>query len=161
AVEGDDAGRLLPAMLERMQAERRQRRSVGMAQDSEYTAFFMQRVAVKFVDVQAGSVGVHFCYGLWLVGTKRRGLGRTGPRNSLLRRGSVVERRRFGGLRRRRGRIVRTTVYLLLDPLPQKGCHVFGQRCLQLLAQIVKKGLRLRFRNPARMLGRRNPLIEE
>ena len=47
AVEADDAGRLLAAMLERMQAERREGRSVGMAENAEHAAFLMQAVLVE------------------------------------------------------------------------------------------------------------------
>ena len=46
-VEGDDAGRLLAAMLERVQAERGDRRGVRMAEDAEDAAFLAQRVAVE------------------------------------------------------------------------------------------------------------------
>ena len=48
AVEGDDAGRFLAAVLEGMQAEGGQRRRVGMAVDAEYAAFLAQPVAVQF-----------------------------------------------------------------------------------------------------------------
>ena len=40
AVEGDDAGGFLAAMLERVQAERGDRGRVGMAEDAEDAAFF-------------------------------------------------------------------------------------------------------------------------
>ena len=46
AVIGDDAGRLLPAMLQRVQAERDQRRRVGMAEDAEDAAFLVQMIRV-------------------------------------------------------------------------------------------------------------------
>jgi len=46
AIEGDDAGCFLAAMLQGMQAERGQRRGVGMAENAENAAFFMQRIAV-------------------------------------------------------------------------------------------------------------------
>ncbi len=49
AVEGDDAGRFLAAMLESMQAERRQRRGIGMAENAEHAAFLVQRIAVEFI----------------------------------------------------------------------------------------------------------------
>jgi hypothetical protein len=39
AVEGDDAGRLLAAVLKRVQAERGDRRRGGMAEDAEDAAF--------------------------------------------------------------------------------------------------------------------------
>ena len=38
AVEGDDAGRFLAAMLERMQPERDNRRGVGMVENAEHAA---------------------------------------------------------------------------------------------------------------------------
>ena len=47
AVEGDDAGRLLAAMLERVEAERREGGGVVMAVDAEDAAFLAQRVAVE------------------------------------------------------------------------------------------------------------------
>jgi hypothetical protein len=47
AVEGDDAGRFLAAMLEGVQAERGERRRIGMAVDAEYTAFLAQHVAIE------------------------------------------------------------------------------------------------------------------
>ena len=43
-VEGDDAGRFLAAMLERMQPQHRQGPGIGMAVNAEHAAFFMQRV---------------------------------------------------------------------------------------------------------------------
>ena len=46
AVIGDDAGRLLAAMLQRVQAERGERRRVGMAVDAEDAAFLVQMVGV-------------------------------------------------------------------------------------------------------------------
>ena len=47
AVEGDDAGRLLAAMLQGMQAERGQRRGVRMAEDAEDAALLVQLVVVE------------------------------------------------------------------------------------------------------------------
>ena len=47
AVEGDDARRLLAAMLERVQAERDDRRGVRMAEDAEDAAFLAQPVVVE------------------------------------------------------------------------------------------------------------------
>ena len=49
AVEGDDAGRLLPAMLEGMQAERHNRRRIRMAEDAEDAALLAQPVLVQIV----------------------------------------------------------------------------------------------------------------
>ena len=46
AIEADDARRLLAAMLERVEAERRERRGVGVAQNAEHPALFAQGVAV-------------------------------------------------------------------------------------------------------------------
>ena len=45
-VEGDDARRLLAAMLEGVQAERRDGGGVRVAEDAEDAAFLAQRVAV-------------------------------------------------------------------------------------------------------------------
>ena len=47
AVEGDDACRLLAAMLQGVQAERRDRGGIRMAEDAEDAAFFAQRIAVE------------------------------------------------------------------------------------------------------------------
>jgi hypothetical protein len=45
AVEADDARRFLPAVLQRVEAERGERRGFGVAQNAEHAALFMQRVA--------------------------------------------------------------------------------------------------------------------
>ena len=47
AVEADDARRFLAAMLERMQAERRQRRGIGMVEDAEDAALLVQPILVE------------------------------------------------------------------------------------------------------------------
>ena len=47
-VVGDDAGGFLAAMLQRVQAEHGQRARVGMAENAEYAALLVQRIAVKF-----------------------------------------------------------------------------------------------------------------
>ena len=47
AVEGDDAGGFLAAMLQGVQAERGDRGGVGMAEDAEDAAFLAQPVAVE------------------------------------------------------------------------------------------------------------------
>ena len=47
AVEGDDAGRLLAAVLQGVKAERRQGCGVGVAIDAEDAAFLAQPVAVE------------------------------------------------------------------------------------------------------------------
>ena len=47
AVIGDDAGRLLAAMLQRMQPERGQRRRVGMPENPENAAFLVETIAVR------------------------------------------------------------------------------------------------------------------
>ena len=52
AVEGDDAGRLLAAVLQGVQAERDDRRRVGVAEDAEDAAFLVQAVLVQ---IDAGS----------------------------------------------------------------------------------------------------------
>ena len=57
AVERDDAGGLLAAMLEGMQAERRDGGGVGMAEDAEHAAFFAQAVLVEIEKAR-------FCHGL-------------------------------------------------------------------------------------------------
>ncbi len=60
AVEGDDTGGLLAAMLERMQAERRQRRRVRVPQDAEDAALFVQGIAIEFVmDFRGSQIGHH------------------------------------------------------------------------------------------------------
>ena len=47
AVEGDDAGGFLAAVLERVQAERGDGGGVGMAEDAEHAAFLAQPVGVE------------------------------------------------------------------------------------------------------------------
>ena len=47
AVEGDDAGRFLAAMLQRVQAERRDGGGVRMAEDAEHAALLAQAVLVQ------------------------------------------------------------------------------------------------------------------
>ena len=49
AVEGDDAGRLLAAVLQRVQAERGQRRRLRMAEDAEDAALLVELVVVEGV----------------------------------------------------------------------------------------------------------------
>ena len=51
AVEGDDAGGLLAAVLQRVQAERGDGGGVGMAEDAEHAAFLAQPVGVRIEDV--------------------------------------------------------------------------------------------------------------
>ena len=51
AVEGHDAGGLLAAMLQRVQAERRDRGGVGMAENAEDAALLAQAIALG---VEAG-----------------------------------------------------------------------------------------------------------
>ena len=53
-VERDDAGGLLAAVLERMQAERRNCRGVGMAENAEYSAFLAEPVRVKIGKIGFG-----------------------------------------------------------------------------------------------------------
>ena len=48
SVEGDDARRLLSAVLEGVQPERDDRRGVGMAEDAEDAAFLVQPVFFQF-----------------------------------------------------------------------------------------------------------------
>jgi hypothetical protein len=47
AVEGDDAGRLLAAVLQGVQAERRDGGRVRMTEDTEYAALLAQPVAIE------------------------------------------------------------------------------------------------------------------
>ena len=74
AVEGNDAGGLLPPMLQRMQAERRKRGGVGVVPDAEDAAFLAQPVVV-LVHRNGHAWPVH-----WLE-LKRRSISR---RSSLL-----------------------------------------------------------------------------
>ena len=70
AVEADDAGRFLAAMLERMQSERRQRRGIGMVEDAEDAALLVQPV---LFEPESGSL-VRTCSvtGLSLLPVNRR-----------------------------------------------------------------------------------------
>ena len=54
AVEGDDAGGLLAAVLQRVQAERGDGGGVGMAEDAEHAAFLAQPVGVEDRTVSVG-----------------------------------------------------------------------------------------------------------
>jgi hypothetical protein len=47
AIERDDTGRFLAAVLQGMQTQRRQCRGIGVPQNAKHAAFFMQRVAVE------------------------------------------------------------------------------------------------------------------
>ena len=58
AVEADDAGRLLAAVLQGVQAERRDGGGVGVPVDAEYAAFFAQPVAVEDRRRDRGRFGV-------------------------------------------------------------------------------------------------------
>ena len=79
AVEGDDAGRLLAAMLQGVQAERRDRGGVGVAEDAEDAAFLAQRVAVE---VEVVGRRVSACRGLRSVLIMRLVLGARGCRSA-------------------------------------------------------------------------------
>ena len=46
AVEGDDARRLLAAVLQSVQPERGNRRGLGVAEDAKHSAFFAQPVII-------------------------------------------------------------------------------------------------------------------
>ncbi len=52
AVIGDDAGRLLAAMLQRVQAERGQCRRLGMAPHAKHPAFFVRVVVIDRLGAQ-------------------------------------------------------------------------------------------------------------
>ena len=47
AVEGDDTGCLLAPVLERVQAERRQRRRIGVSEDADDAALLTQTVGIR------------------------------------------------------------------------------------------------------------------
>ena len=53
-VGGDDAGRFLAAMLQRVQAQNRQRTRIGMVENAEHAALLMQRVPIPKMIVLAG-----------------------------------------------------------------------------------------------------------
>ena len=55
AVEGDDAGGFLAAMLQRVQAERGDGGGVGMAEDAEHAALLAQPVGIR-VEVRGRTV---------------------------------------------------------------------------------------------------------
>src|SRR5262249_17847917 len=55
AVEGDDAGGFLTAMLESVQTKRSNRCGIGMTENAEYAAFLAQAVAVK-IQLRPGHV---------------------------------------------------------------------------------------------------------
>ncbi len=64
AVEGDDAGRFLSAMLQRVQAKGRQRRCIRVPENAEHAAFFVQRVAIHIIFDFCGSQMGHRCWPL-------------------------------------------------------------------------------------------------
>ena len=65
AVERDDPGGLLAAVLQRVQSERGDRRGVGMAEDAEHAAFLAQPVGVRIEHGRVGGVvGHRFVHGL-------------------------------------------------------------------------------------------------
>jgi hypothetical protein len=51
AIEGDDAGGFLAAMLERMQPKRGDGGGVGVAENAEYAAFLAQAVGIH-IEIQ-------------------------------------------------------------------------------------------------------------
>jgi hypothetical protein len=57
AVEADDAGRFLAAMLKGVQAERGQRRGIGVVEDAEDAALLVQ--TILFEPVRFHRQGVH------------------------------------------------------------------------------------------------------
>ena len=61
AVEGDDTGGFLAAVLERVQAERRQRCGFRMTENAEDAALFVKRVAIEIVVVAAGELELAQC----------------------------------------------------------------------------------------------------
>jgi hypothetical protein len=52
AVEGNDAGGLLAAVLERVQAQRRDRGGVRVAKDTEHAAFFAEPIGIRIENVE-------------------------------------------------------------------------------------------------------------
>jgi hypothetical protein len=50
SVEGHDPGGFLTAMLQGMQAERRQRRRIRMTENAEDSALFVERVPIQFIE---------------------------------------------------------------------------------------------------------------
>ena len=66
AVEGDDAGGFLTAMLERMQAERGDRGGVGMPEHAEHAALLAQPVAINIERVGVGGGGA-LAHRVWLI----------------------------------------------------------------------------------------------
>ncbi len=74
AVEGDDAGGLLAAMLQGVQAERGDRRGVRVAEDAEDAAFLVQRVVVE-IEVAAR---IRACRDLGRCCHERRSFGAPG-----------------------------------------------------------------------------------
>src|SRR3954462_7426525 len=53
SIETDDPGSLLAAVLQGMQAQRRQRRGIAVPQNAKHAALFMQRVVIDIKRVVA------------------------------------------------------------------------------------------------------------
>src|SRR3954453_3765433 len=66
AVVGDDAGSFLAAMLERVQSERRNRRSIRVAEHAEYAALLTQPVIIKAVRVRSFDQVAHRASKSWV-----------------------------------------------------------------------------------------------
>ena len=86
AVEGDDAGGFLAAMLQRVQAERGDGRGVGMAEDAEHAAFLAQPVGVG-IEVARSCVAASCCllhrYRLSLAMSRHATVGESAPSRAL------------------------------------------------------------------------------
>src|SRR6202035_3966721 len=68
AVEGDDAGGFLAAVLQRVQAERRNRGRVRVAENAEYAALFAQPIRIKIEEGgfrhRLSSASMRYSFGL-------------------------------------------------------------------------------------------------
>ena len=95
-VIGDDAGRLLAAMLQRVQAEGGHRRRVRHAPDAEYAAFLVQLVVLHLRSAHLEAIQGHAVL-LFAAGPgAERPAGRVGLQQRC-RRGRPTRRRRDGG----------------------------------------------------------------
>ena len=135
AVEGDDAGRLLAAMLEGVQPERGDGGGIGMVEDAEDAAFLAQ-VTPAAPHRTCGSHAIMYERGVRAPAGSARVIrkdARAARPLGLTRGGAAAASPGLGGLRRL------ALVLRLADPL-QQPFRVVGQHALQAVARWARIG---------------------